>query len=60
MCGGVVSVGDPSLSTDLIADQLFHLDAFIVVTSRTHLAKFLAACQLWEKNMQMLYILMIR
>ena len=54
MCGGVVSVGDPSLSTDLIADQLSHLDASIVVTSRDHLAKFLDASQRLVENVQIL------
>ena len=58
LCGGVVSVGDPSLSTDLLSDQLSHLNATLVVTSRTHLAKFLAANQLLEERARVQILVM--
>ena len=58
LCGGVVSVGDPSLSIDLLRDQLSDLNATLVVTSRNHLAKFLAANQLLEEGARVQILVM--
>ena len=51
-------MGDPSLSTELLSDQLSDLNATLVVTSRTHLAKFLAANQLMEERARVQILVM--
>ena len=58
LCGGVVSVGDPALSIDLLRDQLSDLGATLVVTSRAHLAKFLAANRLLEEHARVQILVM--
>ena len=53
-----MSVGDPNLATNLLSDQLSNLKPTLVVTSRTHLAKFLAAAQLLEERARVQILVM--